>query len=298
MVVTPRGNWTGKTKGGLIVSKDQCQTFTRLEMPYGLSKVIDQRLHAIEKPNVNSGWVAVSPDCQHIVWSIAEGIKLPLDSVVYSPGAHFKRSKVYNGEGYEVQEGGLKVFSDRVCSQRMYGFGSHSDFYISHDGGATFKAYKLPKDFPIIDFTLIDCADGTEIRADAGRSGIFYMALGQHGLWKMIYEAQKDTINLKCLSQEGQAVYHIGLGPIREGSEYLKEDKALYISGVVEGQYGFYCSLNEGKTWTRLNTDKQMFGDINSIEGDSRCFGRFYLGTGSVGVLYGELMRLIKEKIV
>lgn len=85
MVVTPRGNWTGKTKGGLIVSKDQCQTFTRLEMPYGLSKVIDQRLHAIEKPNVNSGWVAVSPDCQHIVWSIAEGIKLPFDSVVYSP---------------------------------------------------------------------------------------------------------------------------------------------------------------------------------------------------------------------
>ena len=146
----------------------------------------------------------------------------------------------------------------------------------------------LPKDFPIIDFSLIDCADVTEIRADAGRSGIFYMALGQHGLWKMIYEAQKDTINLKCLSQEGQAVYHLGLGPIREGGEYLKEDKALYISGVVEGQYGFYCSLNEGKTWTRLNTDKQMFGDINSIEGDSRCFGRFYLGTGSVGVLYGE----------
>ena len=290
VVVTPRGNWTGKTKGGLVVSKDQCKTFTRLEMPYGLSEVIDQRLHAIETPNVNSGWVAVSPDCKHIVWSIAEGIKLPLDSVVYSQdgGAHFKRSRVYNQEGVKLQQGGLKVFSDRVCSQRMYGFGNHSDIYISHDGGATFKAYKLPEIFPKIDFTLIDCADKAEIRADAGRSGIFYMALGEQGLWKMVYEAEKDEINLRCLSQEGQAVYHLGLGPIREGGEYLKEDKALYISGVIEGEYGFYSSLNEGKTWTRLNTSKQMFGDINSIEGDSRCFGRFYVGTGSVGVLYGE----------
>lgn len=31
-----------------------------------------------------------------------------------------------------------------------------------------------------------------------------------------------------------------------------------------------------------------MFGEINSIDGDCRVFGRFYLATGSNGVKYGE----------
>jgi hypothetical protein len=31
-----------------------------------------------------------------------------------------------------------------------------------------------------------------------------------------------------------------------------------------------------------------MFGEINSIDGDKRVFGRFYIGTGTRGLLYGE----------
>lgn len=31
-----------------------------------------------------------------------------------------------------------------------------------------------------------------------------------------------------------------------------------------------------------------MFGDINSIDGDKRVFGRFFIATGSRGVIYGE----------
>ena len=41
VVVTPRGNWKGKTKGGLIVSEDQCRTFRRLPMPYGITEELD-----------------------------------------------------------------------------------------------------------------------------------------------------------------------------------------------------------------------------------------------------------------
>ena len=49
--------------------------------------------------------------------------------------------------------------------------------------------------------------------------------------------------------------------------------------------------LNDGKTWERINTDKQMFGDIISIDGDKRVFGRFYLGTGTRGLVYGDEIR-------
>ena len=291
VIVTPRGNWTGKTKGGLIVSKDQCKTFTRLEMPYGLSNAIDERLHEIEKPNVNSGWVALSPDCKNIVWSIAKDwITLPLSLVVYSHdgGTSFHRTKVYDKEGRQVKEGCMKVFSDRLKSHLMYGFGRQSEIYISHNGGATFKSYDIPENFPKVNFGLIDCANPVEVRADSGKSGVFYIALGEHGLWKMIYKEEEDILSLIQLSKPNQVVYHIGLGVLKEGGNYLKEDKALYISGIIEGEYGFYRSLDEGQSWERLNTAKQMFGDINSIEGDSRCFGRFFIATGSVGVLYGE----------
>lgn len=49
-----------------------------------------------------------------------------------------------------------------------------------------------------------------------------------------------------------------------------------------------YRTFDEGETFERLNTNRQMFGEINSIDGDCRVFGRFYLATGSIGILYGE----------
>ena len=70
--------------------------------------------------------------------------------------------------------------------------------------------------------------------------------------------------------------------------DYCRDAKAVYFNGIVEGQYGFYRTLDEGRSFERLNTDRQMFGEINSIDGDCRVFGRFYLATGSNGLKYGE----------
>ncbi len=94
VVVTPRGNWKGKTKGGLIYSKDQCRTFRRLPMPFGLSERLDRALSAIETPNVNSGWAALSPDGKRIVWSVAEGITRPTENGLVSGdgGETFQRA--------------------------------------------------------------------------------------------------------------------------------------------------------------------------------------------------------------
>lgn len=289
VIVTPRGNWTGKTKGGLILSKDQCKTFTRLEMPYGLSPVIDERLQEIEHPNVNSGWVAVSSDCQNIVWCIAKWIELPMASIVYSHngGETFAQSKIYDLNKEIVKERDMKVFSDRTLSQMMYGFGNHSEIYISKDGGATFYEYPVPEYFPKINFALIDCANKTEIRGETGKIGTFYLALGEEGLWKMNYSQEEDLLKLEKLTNTEDVIYRIGLGILREDGDYFNEGKALYICGIISTEYGFYRSLDEGKSWVKLNNEQQMYGDINSIEGDSRIFGRFFIATGSRGVLYG-----------
>ncbi|MCM1154523.1 MAG: endoglucanase [Roseburia sp.] len=310
VAVTPRGNWTGKTRGGLIVSKDQCRTFTRLPMPFGITEKLDVALHNMETPNVNSGWVAVSPDCQNLVWSVAEGISLPVDMVIASQdgGASFTQAKVYDLSGEIVNSGGMKVFSDRVESSIFYGFGERSQFYVSRDGGRTFRQKTLRvsgvqmgiqngiqngagdncPDFPQVEFSLIDCANKTEVRGESGRQGVFYMALGTHGLWKLYYDMIKDDTSVTKLSKKDDVFYRLGLGVLCPNGDYYHEAKAIYTSAVIDGEYGFYRSTDDGASFTRLNTEKQMYGEINSIEGDSRVYGRFYLATGSRGVLYGQ----------
>ena len=79
----------------------------------------------------------------------------------------------------------------------------------------------------------------------------------------------------------------MGLGLGRPGGDYASEPKAIYFNGIIDGIYGFYRTLDECKTIERINTDKQMYGRIHSIDGDKRVFGRFFLATGSSGLLYG-----------
>lgn len=290
LVVTPRGNWTGKTLGGLILSRDQGKTFERLPMPYGLTEDLDEALHLIEHPNVNSGWVAMSPDGQNIVWAVAEGIELPVRRLIAShdSGRTFSCCTVYDKNDRLKIAGKVKVFSDRTDSSLFYGFGSESDFYISRDGGSTYREYVLPAEFPKVDFGLIDCANKTEVRGETGRQGVFYMAMGEGGIWRLEYCKETDRVSLNRLTAPGITAYRMGLGLGAPDGDYYRDSKAIYFNGIVEGKYGFYRTLNQGETYERLNTDKQMFGEINSIDGDCRVFGRFYLATGSNGVKWGE----------
>ena len=319
-VVTPRGNWTGLTKGGLILTKDQGKTFRRLPMPFGINDELDDALHFLETPNVNSGWVAMSPDCKNIVWSIARFIELPVDRVLVSQdgGETFEKISVFDRQGQLKTIGGFKCFSDRVNNILFYGFGDHFDFYVSEDGGKTFQEI-IPRingkevdvnvgrsntdpslartksqakveweQLSDVDFSIIDTANKTEIRGNAGQEGSFYMALCEMGLWKMQYCKEEKTLDLVQLSKEGDIFYRMGLGPVSPETSYFDEKKAIYVAAVIDGEYGFYRSTDEGRSFVRINDTNQMFGQPNSIDGDSRVYGRFYVATGSLGLIYGE----------
>ncbi len=290
LVVTPRGNWTGKTKGGLIVSHDQGKTFMRLELPYGLSGELDEAFRLMEQPNVNSGWAALSPDGSTIVWTVADVTRLPVSRVVVSAdgGKTFRLANVFGRDGKKKTKGSLKVFSDRVNRQVFYGFGDHSDVYLSRNGGRDFYAVAMPEKFPLVDFSLIDCANQAEIRGEAGRSGVFCLALGVHGLWKLCIDPATGKVSARRITREGDAAFCAGYGVGRPGGDYFNEPKAIYFNGILGGVYGFYRTLDEGETFERLNTERQNYGEIHSVDGDCRVFGRFFLATGSNGVLYGE----------
>lgn len=289
-VITARGNWKGKTKGGLIRTEDGFQTFQKLQNPVQIGGKIAEQLLRIEQPNVNPGWVAMSPDGQNIVWSIADNIRLPVSMVIVSSdcGKTFRQTEVFDLSGSKVTEGYLKVFSDRVNPKLFYGFGGEGQLYVSKDGGVSYHQ-KQAEGFPKADFGLIDCANKTEVRGVAGEEGLFYMALGSHGLWKYRYNRENDRITCEKLTADGDTCLRMGLGLGREGGSYIGENKAIYLCGTIDGEYGFYRTLDGGKTYARLNEADQMYGEINSMDGDKRVFGRFFLATGSRGVLYGEM---------
>ena len=313
-IITARGNWKGKTKGGLIRTTDGFKTFDRIPMYFELGGRIAEKMHEIERPNNNPGWVAMSHDGQNIVWSIADEIWLPVELVICSHdgGQTFNRVKIYNKANEPVADGRFKAFSDRVNKELFYGFGEAGQLYVSKDGGETFyektpivtiaghvlsaredgineseKDMSVTSGFPTSDFGKIDVANGTEVRGVAGEQGLFYMALGNAGLWKYQYDSETDAITCTKLSYDGDTCLRMGLGVGHKGGSYIGEPKAIYMCGVIDGEYGFYRTFDDGATYERINEANQMYGEINSIDGDKREFGRFFIATGSRGIVYG-----------
>lgn len=287
IVITPRGNWTGKTTGGLLITKDQCKTFHLLSHPYGISTYIDELLNRIKRPNINSGWTAISSDSRVILWSIADGYTLPANAVVYTldEGRHWEKSKVYHKKRKLIKDNKsmLKVMSDRINPSLFYGFGEDSSIYLSKDSGKTFYEYDVIPDFPKQNLGTIDGRNRVEIRLESGKEGVIWIAMGSGGLWRLFYNRISDCFEYKKITNENEYVYSQGMGKGKD--EY---SKTLYICGVIDGEYGFYRSFDEGSRWERINNNNQMYGDVRSMTGDPRVFGRVYIATGSRGVLYGE----------
>jgi len=285
-----RGNWRGITKGGSIKSTDYGHTFEKLETPFGLSPAIDKLLSKIEQPNVTSGWIAVNSDGTALCWCLADRARLPVTAVLCSRdcGKTWEKSQVMGLNDLPKTEGYIKVFADKCDAHIMYGFGDRSQIYISKDFGKTFRELPLPNYFPRTDLSQIDTFNKTEIRCESGKRGVIYLAMNHHGLWKLQYNKYTGTLDLNRLTADGESCFRLGFGLIHRGVDYLTENKAIYVCGNISGKYGFYRSFNDGTTWERINNEQQMFGEINSIDGDKRVFGRFYLGSGTRGLLYGE----------
>ena len=333
VAVTSRGNWKGKTTGGLIWSDDQCKTWLRLPDPLGITDKIDKLIEAIRKPNTNSGWTALSADGKTLVWSVGEGNILPIDTVVYTEdlGKTWHKTIVYDLEGKNIEDTNifqeisklqdtsvkdksftrnfepkaqslqavqeeidinidkepiktLKVISDRVDPEVFYGFGDGSLMYISTDRARTFYQILVSEDFPKLELGGMDGRMPAEIRAESGKEGIVWISTGDEGLWKLKFDKDAKKADFLRISKKGDKIYRQGMG--KEASK--STCKTLYVNGVIDGDYGFYRSLDEGMTWERINDENQMYGDIRSIVGDPREFGRFYIATGSRGVLWGQ----------
>ena len=62
----------------------------------------------------------------------------------------------------------------------------------------------------------------------------------------------------------------------------------LATVGVVNDERAVFRSDDLGANWTKITDDRHQFATIQTITGDTRIYGRVYLGTNGLGTIYGD----------
>ena len=93
------------------------------------------------------------------------------------------------------------------------------------------------------------------------------------------------------------------VAPGKEGVVYypsmglqVSTDYTIFVWGkpTNDDPIGLYWSEDEGKTWSRVNDDQHQFGGPGNgyfVAGDMNTYGRVYMSTVGLGVVYGDLVQ-------
>lgn len=224
------------------------------------------------QPKGFSGAIAISADGSTVVWAPKDG------APVYSTdlGTTWKRAVGLPepGTAPDWAAGALRVAADRVNPKKFYAYSSKDgQALVSTNGGEKFEVTfdALPA-LPEYETHL------AHIETPFGVEGEIWITSG-----KELYRSKDsgkhfDTVDSvdKCNA--------VGFGKAPAGKNY----PAVFISGTAGGQFGFFRSDDEGKTWMRINDDRHQYGGAQNIAGDPRVFGRIYVGTHGRGTLYAD----------
>ncbi|HTW79643.1 MAG TPA: xyloglucanase [Terracidiphilus sp.] len=201
-------------------------------------------------------------------------------AIVWAPGVALPATSRDDGRTWVACTGapkGLRVASDRVNPMKFYGYDAATGtVYASSDGGATFvqRAAGLPRDHGSPGWT----AEAIP-KTVPDHEGDVWLPLGT-GLY---HSTDSGVSFTRLTSIEGTEL--VGFGRPAEGNPY----PTVYAVGTVNGVYGIFRSLDEGRSWTRINDDAHQYGKLGDVTGDPRIFGRVYVGTQGRGIVYGDI---------
>lgn len=219
------------------------------------------------------GTVAVAPDGKTVVWA---------PSGSGTTKAYYTTN---NGSSWTECSGlpeGAKVSSDRVNSSKFYGF-VNGEFYLSEDAGKTFTKTEA---------TGLPTSGTRKVKAATGREGEIWIVggstgEGNYGMWHST-DSGKTFVKLENVEQADT----VGFGKAKEDGGY----PAIYTYAKINGVRGIFRSDDEGENWIRLNDDEHQFGCANSdISGDPRVYGRVYVATNGLGVVYGDINNDVEQ---
>jgi photosystem II stability/assembly factor-like uncharacterized protein len=184
---------------------------------------------------------------------------------------------------------GLRVIADSLDPKSFYAvsLASHT-LYRSSDGGASFTAHEftLPDAPPApTSSSRGDNRGGQDrIYATPDRAAELWLA-ALDGLYRAIPADRQASGSVSFVRLPGvEEIHAFGFGKAAPNQSY----PALYLVGTVQGQPGIFRSIDEARTWVRINDDQHQWGLVLQIAGDPRLYGRVYIGTHGRGVFYGD----------
>ncbi|HEY4988823.1 MAG TPA: xyloglucanase [Opitutaceae bacterium] len=238
---------------------------------YSLDGATTWKAFAAEPPGTTGpfwrgeGPIAISPDGKTVVWS-PTGV-----------AAHFTQDW---GASWFPCVGGsvnLAVAADTVNSSKFYAYDTEAGTIVfSNDGARSFKA--MGGGLPVVKGRW-GPAPG-RLAAVPGREGEFWL-IADGVLLHSINSGASVTVAAHVKAQL------LGYGKAAPG----RKEPTVFIVGVVAGVEGLFRSDDSGSTWIRINDALHGFGQMRTITGDPRIFGRVYFGTGGRGIVFGDIAR-------
>lgn len=208
------------------------------------------------------GYVGVSADGKRFFWAPGNG-----SSIYYSDDL---------GKTWTKSEGGVgakKIICDPVNPDYVYA-ASGGAFFYSEDGGKTFTQ----------NMTLSVFTAARPVVAPGKEGVVYYPSMGL----QVSTDYGKTFTRMDTLA----ACMAVGLGKGKTDSDPY----TIFVWGkpTNDDPIGLYWSEDEGKTWSRVNDDQHQFGGPGNgyfVAGDMNTYGRVYMSTVGLGVVYGDLVQ-------
>jgi len=185
-----------------------------------------------------------------------------------------------------------RVVADQVNPKRFYGIALFDGkLFESSDGAAHFteRPLVLPGGLPKRG------GGGDDNRTDRGddRGGqdrIYATPALEGDLWLAAYDGLYHAPAGRAFERLAgvEQIHAFGFGKAAPRAKNKEPIATLYLVGTVQGQRGFFRSIDAGQSWLRINDDQHQWGLVLQISGDPKKFGRVYVGTHGRGTFYGD----------
>lgn len=221
------------------------------------------------EPEASGGRIALAADASRLFWRPGKS------KILYSTPDDGQSWTAAKGlpAGHES-----RPIADPVDPRAVYCYHEPSgQIFASHDAGESFAAVGQT-----------DKGGNPVMRTAPGREGQLWIALGKGGLgWSG--DGGRTVTKFPAVT----LCRAVGTGKSPPGEDF----PTLYLWGVAKasngkaGAEGVFRSINQGRTWVRINDDAHEYGGLGNaglVAGDQNVFGRVYLSTAGRGIAVGE----------